>query len=173
MTRAFRLRAIGADGQPAAMAVHWTLNRVETRYQWYSLYGSWNWEGVTHRTRVAEGDLALTADGPQQVGAGVDWGQYELIVEATTGDAATSVGFDAGWYAPANALQSPDRLEVSLDQPAYKSGDTAQLRIVPAADGVAVVSVLSNHLISLQTVAVTAGENTIALPVTDEWGAGA
>ena len=169
----FQIAAIGADGQPAAMAVHWTLNRVETRYQWYSLYGSWNWEGVTHRTRVAEGDLALTADGPQQVGAGVDWGQYELIVEATTGDAATSVGFDAGWYAPANALQSPDRLEVSLDQPAYKSGDTAQLRIVPAADGVAVVSVLSNHLISLQTVAVTAGENTIALPVTDDWGAGA
>ncbi|WP_415183679.1 alpha-2-macroglobulin family protein [Phaeovulum sp.] len=169
----FQIAAVGPDGQPAAMKVHWVMNRVETRYQWYSLYGSWNWEGVTSRTRVAEGDLDLTAAGPQQVAARVGWGQYELVVEAAAGDAAASVGFDAGWYAPANAMESPDRLELSLDKPAYKSGDTARLRIVPAADGVAVVSVLSNHLISLQTVAVTAGENTIDLPVTDEWGAGA
>jgi hypothetical protein len=170
----FAVVALGADGAPTDLAAHWVLNRVETRYQWYAMGGSWNWETVTRRTRIAEGDLALSAAGPAEIGARVDWGQYELKVETVAGDyAATSTGFDAGWYAPAGAIDSPDRLSLSLDRPAYRPGDTAKLRLLPQADGVAVVSVLSNHLISLQTVAVTAGENVVELPVTDDWGAGA
>lgn len=170
----FEIVALGADGRAAEMPVRWTLNRVETTYQWYSLYGSWNWEGVTRRVRVAEGELTLDADGPQQIAAAVAWGRHELVVESTGPTyAVASVGFDAGWYAPAGALDSPDRLELSLDRPAYRSGDTARLRLVPKADGVAVISVLSNRLIALQTVAVVAGENLIDLPVTDDWGAGA
>ncbi|PKP71006.1 MAG: PAN domain-containing protein [Alphaproteobacteria bacterium HGW-Alphaproteobacteria-4] len=170
----FQIVALGPEGTATTMPAHWTLNRIETRYQWYAISGTWNWEPVTHRTRVAEGDLALTAAGAQEIGARVDWGHYELKVESASGAyTAASMGFDAGWYAAAGALESPDRLALSLDAASYRPGDTARLRIVPQADGVAVVSVLSNHLISLQTVAVTAGENVIALPVTDEWGAGA
>jgi hypothetical protein len=41
-----------------------------------------------------------------------------------------------------------------------------------AADGVALVQVLSNRLIAMQAVAVKAGENTVELPVTDDWGTG-
>jgi alpha-2-macroglobulin len=37
---------------------------------------------------------------------------------------------------------------------------------------VALVSVLSNRLVSMQAVEVTEGENLIHLPVTDDWGAG-
>jgi len=170
----FQIIALGADAQPVAMPVHWVLNRVETRYQWYAVSGSWTWEPITHRTRVAEGDIALTAEGAQQIGARVDWGRYELKLETASGSyAAASMEFYAGWYAPAGAIESPDRLALSLDAASYRTGDVARLRLVPQADGVAVVSVLSNHLISLQTVAVTAGENVIELPVTDEWGAGA
>jgi len=170
----FQVIALGPDGAPAAMQVHWTLNRVETRYQWYALQGSWNWEPITHRTRVSEGDLALGAAGPAEIAAAVDWGRYELKLETSAGAySATSVGFGAGWYAPATAVESPDRLELSLDRTMYRAGDVARLRLLPQADGVAVVSVLSNRLISLQTVAVSAGENLIELPVTEEWGAGA
>ncbi|MDP1668879.1 alpha-2-macroglobulin family protein [Phaeovulum sp.] len=170
----FQIVALGANAAPAAMPVHWVVNRVETRYQWYAVSGSWNWEPVTHRTRVAEGNLALTTAGAVEIGARVDWGHYELKIESVSGNyAAASMDFYAGWYAPAGAIDSPDRLTLSLDAASYRSGDVARLRLVPQADGVAVVSVLSNHLISLQTVAVTAGENVIELPVTDEWGAGA
>ena len=169
----FQIVALGPDGAPAAVPLHWRLNRVETDYQWYAMYGNWTWEPVTRRTRIAEGDLTATA-GPAEIAAQVTWGRYELIVETTAGDyAVASVGFDAGWYAPADTLASPDRLELSLDKPAYRPGDTARLRLVPAADGVAVVSVLSNRVIALKTVAVTAGENLIDLPVTDDWGPGA
>ncbi len=43
-------------------------------------------------------------------------------------------------------------------------GDTATLRIVPRAAGTALISVLSDRVISLQTVEVTEGENLITSP---------
>ncbi|MEO3413409.1 MG2 domain-containing protein [Roseovarius sp. CAU 1744] len=170
---AFQVMAVGADMAPMSMQVRWTLNRIETRYQWYQQYGNWNWEPVTTRTRVATGDVSLQ-DGPLPVAARVDWGRYELLVERLDGDyVASSAEFYAGWYAPADASQTPDTLELSLDKPGYRSGDTARLRIVPRYAGTAMITVMSNRVIGMQAVEVTEGENLIPLTVTDDWGAGA
>ncbi len=169
----FNLIGIGSDTKATPMQVKWTVTRVETNYQWYQSNGSWNWEPVSRRSKVAEGTADLK-DAATEIKAPVTWGEYELLVERTDGqEAATSTQFYAGWYAPADATESPDTLELSLDKPAYKSGDTAMLRVVPRAAGSALITVLSNHLIAMQAVEVKEGENLIPLPVTDEWGAGA
>ncbi|MCA0271180.1 MAG: alpha-2-macroglobulin family protein [Proteobacteria bacterium] len=171
---AFQIIAVGPDAKAAARKVLWTLNRLETNYQWYSLYGNWNWEVTTTRAEVASGDLTLTAEGPQTVAAPVDWGNYELVVEAADGAyTASAVSFYAGWYAPADTAKTPDTLDLTLDKPAYRPGETAKVRIEPRADGIALISVLSNRLIDMKAVPVKAGENLIDLPVTDDWGAGA
>lgn len=168
----FSLIGIGADLKPMPMTLRYTVNRVETRYQWYQQGGNWNWEPVTSRNRVAEGQVDL---GPEatEIAVPVQWGEYELIVEGA-GDvqAATSTTFYAGWYAPADASATPDTLDLSLDKPAYKPGETATLRLVPRAAGTALVTVLSNRLVAMQAVEVKEGENLIQLPVTDDWGAG-
>ncbi len=170
----FDLLAVGPEGKPVAMPVHWVVNRVETRYQWYQTSGDWNWTPLTTRERVAEGDAALTAAGPVSVLAPVKWGHYEVKVERTDGTyAASSSDFYAGWYAPADASETPDTLEMSLDKPGYKPGETAMLRVVPRAAGTALISVLSNRLIARQAVEVKAGENMIPVPVGADWGAGA
>ncbi len=168
----FDLIAVGPDGKRSALPVRWTLNRLETDYQWYSLYGQWNWEATTIRTRIAGGDAAIPADAPLSVGASLDWGRYELVVEAGDGS-ASSYEFTAGWYVPADAAQTPDMLEAALDRPDYRPGDTATLRIVPRSAGVALVTVMSNRLIDMKVVPVAEGANTIPLPVTADWGAGA
>lgn len=170
----FDLIALGPDARPAAMAVHWVLNRMETDYQWYSLYGNWNWEATTTRTRIAEGDLALAAGGPGSLSAAVGWGDYELVAEAADGSGTVaSIGFSAGWYQTADTAATPDTLEMSLDKPAYRPGDTAMLRLVPRAAGVALISVLSDRLIAMQAVPVHSGENLVPIAVTADWGAGA
>jgi uncharacterized protein YfaS (alpha-2-macroglobulin family) len=170
---AFQVMAIGADLKPAEMQVRWTVNRVETRYQWYQEYGYWNWEPITRRNRVATGEATLNG-APVTVGAQVDWGRYELVVERLDGAyVATSSEFYAGWYAPEDASQTPDTLELSLDKPDYRIGDTAQLRIVPRYAGTALITVMSNRVIHREAVEVTAGENLIPLSVTEDWGAGA
>ena len=169
----FRVIGLSSELEPAPLPLRWAVNRVETRYQWYQHFGEWQWEPITTRTRIHQGEAVLAAD-PLEIAAQVDWGQYELVVETVDGVyAASSVGFDAGWYAPADTATTPDLLELSLDRPAYRSGDTAMLRIVPRHAGIATIAVMSNRLISMQTVAVGAGETLIPLTVTDDWGAGA
>ena len=170
---AFDLIAVTPDLGPAPMDVTWTVNRVETTYQWYMLYGNWNWEPTTTRTRVASGSATL-GDRPVTVTAPTTWGQYEIVVERSDGPyIAASTGFSAGWYVAAGAGATPDLLDLSLDAAEYAPGDTATLRLVPRAAGIAVVSVLSDRVIALRTVAVTEGENLITLPVTDDWAPGA
>ncbi len=169
----FRIMAIGADLEPVPMRLRWTLNRVETRYQWYRQRGNWHWEPITSRSRIATGELMLEG-APLPVSAPVDWGRYELVVERLDGPyVASSVGFDAGWYAPADTSQTPDMLELSLDREGYRSGEQARLRIVPRYAGTALITVMANRLIETRAVAVQEGENLITLDVTDEWGAGA
>ena len=168
----FEVIAVGPDLQPAEMDVAWTVNRVQTRYQWYQQYGQWNWEPVTTRTTVATGSGRL-GDAPLEIVADVSWGRFEVVVERTDGGyLAASTDFSAGWYAPATTEDTPDLLDMTLDQEAYAPGEIAKLRMVPREAGTALVTVLADRVISMQAVEVTAGENLLELPVTDEWGAG-
>ncbi|MGR3455091.1 alpha-2-macroglobulin family protein [Pseudooceanicola sp.] len=170
---AFSLIAVGPDLTPAPMPVRWTVNRVETQYQWYQQYGNWEWEPFTTRTEVASGTATLTG-APVEVEAPVEWGQYEIVVQRVGGASVTaSEDFWAGWYAPADTSSTPDTLELSLDAPGYAIGDAAELRVVPRYAGTALVTVLSNRLIDMKAVEVTEGENLIDLPVTADWGTGA
>ncbi|MCB1368807.1 MAG: alpha-2-macroglobulin family protein [Rhodobacteraceae bacterium] len=174
-TAAFDLLAVGTDLQRVGLPkVGWTLSRVRTRYQWYESYGNWNYEPVTTRTRIASGEVALGTGDPVRIEAGVDWGRYELKLETLEGDyIAAAHEFYAGWYAPAESVDTPDTLELALDRDGYLVGDTARLRIVPRYAGTALVTVMSNRLIAMKSVEVTEGENLIDLEVTEDWGAGA
>ena len=169
----FEVIGLGPDLAPTSMRVRWVLNRIETRYQWYQLYGDWNWEPTTRRVRLASGEADL-GTAPLTLAQPVDWGRYELVVERLDGPyAAAALAFDAGWYAQGDASATPDRLELSLDKPEYRPGDTALLRIVPRSAGTALISVLSDRVIARQTVEVPDGETVIPLPVTGDWGTGA
>ncbi len=166
----FELIAVGAA---APVPVRWTVNRIETRYQWYQLYGSWNWEPITRRIRVGQGSLMLS-EVPTAFATPTEWGDYELVVERLESDyASSSVDFSAGWYGGTDSASTPDQLALSLDANSYDVGDTVQLRVVPPFDGVALVSVLSDGLIARQAIPVRAGENLIPLEVTGDWGTGA
>jgi len=168
----FSLIGIGPDLKPMAMKAHYTVNRINTEYQWYQQGGNWNWEPVTSRQKASDGEVALTGQ-PVEIAVPVEWGEYEILVEGQDGvQAATSATFYAGWYGGADASATPDMLEVALDQPAYKPGEIAKLRIVPRAAGTAMITVMSNRLIRWHGVLVREGENQIELPVTDEWGTG-
>jgi len=167
---AFALIAVGGE---ADVPVRWTINRVDREYQWYTLYGRWEWEPITRRSRIASGEATLGTN-PVTVSAPVQWGSYEIVVERLGGTpGASSLSFEAGWYTAASASDTPDTLQVSLDKAAYAAGDTARLRLVPRHAGKALVTVMSDRLIDMVAVDVVAGENTVDLPVTAAWGPGA
>ena len=167
----FSVIALGADMQPAAGTYGWQLNRIESDYQWYSIDGDWQWEAITNRTSIASGEVTLDGSGPATVTAPVEWGEFELVLQDENG-AESSILFYAGWGAATGAQETPDRLRVTLDKPAYRAGETATVTFEAPAAGAALVSVMSNRLVTMQAVETTAGVNTVQLPVTDEWGAG-
>lgn len=170
----FKVVAVDTDGELTSLPVRWELNRLHTRYYWYRQNRSWRWERATNRTLIASGTETLSAEGALDIETPIEWGRYELRVQHTDGSYITSsVDFYAGWYAPVDTSSTPDTLELALDQPAYKPGDTATVSIVPRFAGKGLVMVMSNRLIDMKVVDFVEGENTITLPVTEDWGTGA
>ncbi|MFO8149226.1 MAG: alpha-2-macroglobulin family protein [Trueperaceae bacterium] len=181
---AFELVLVGPDGEAMPGELRWQVDRVETRYQWFSQGGSWYWEPVSQRQRVAEGvvggadavdaaDGPARAEGPARIAVPVTWGRHELrVTHENASLASASLAFTAGWYAAATARETPEILELSLDAAVYAPGDVARLRIVPEGAGMALVSVLADRVIDTRLVPVD-GETVVELPVTDDWGVGA
>ncbi len=167
---------VAPDGTRMAKAgVPWKLERLVSDYQWYRANGSWSYEVVTTAKQVATGKVDFTADSPATIEAAVDWGQYRLTVQDVSGDqaAATSVAFYAGWYRAVSTSDTPDTLQVALDKPAYRIGETAKLRLDPRFAGIALVSVIDDRVIDMKAVEVPEGGTSVDLTVTDKWGPGA
>ncbi len=173
---AFQAIYVDAGGERAdKTGVKWKLERLETNYQWYRQYGTWNYELITTAVRVAGGTVDFTSETPASLSADVDWGRYRLTLEDDSAStvAATSTEFYAGWYRAVSSSDTPDTLQVALDKAEYAIGETARLRLDPRFPGVAMVAVVDDRLISMTTVEVPEGGTTVDLPVTEAWGPGA
>jgi alpha-2-macroglobulin len=170
----FEAIVAGADGKPVeAKGLKWELMRLENRWQWYSRDGSWNFESQTNTRRVATGTADAAAGTPAKIEAKVDWGRYRL--EVSTGDGSgliSSTVFSAGYYAD-EAADSPEVLDVALDKPSYKAGETARIKVATRMPGRALIAVMSSGLASTQEVDLPAGGGEVPIRVSDDWNPGA
>ncbi len=164
----------GPDGKTLAQSgLRYELLRVETSYQWYRQNGQWEYEPVKRTERVANGTVDVTADKPARISLPVKWGRYRLEVSAAEPNGAiTSLGFDAGFYAEANA-DTPDLLEVALDKPDYKSGDTMTVAATARTAGRLTLNVFTDRLVATTSQDVKAGAVRVPLTVGKDWGTGA
>ena len=171
----FEAIVLGADGKAAdAKGLKWELMRLENRWQWYSRDGSWNFESQTSSRRIATGTVDAAAGTPAKIEAKVDWGRYRLEVSTTdgTGLIISSTVFSAGYYAD-EAADSPEVLDVALDKPSYKAGETARVKISSRMAGRALIAVMSSGLTSTQEVDLPAGGGEVPIRVSDDWSPGA
>jgi uncharacterized protein YfaS (alpha-2-macroglobulin family) len=162
------------DGRALARpALRYDLLKVETSYQWYRQNGQWEYEPIKRTERVANGTLDATADKPARLSLPVKWGRYRL--EVSTGEpngAITSIGFDAGFYADSSA-DTPDLLEVALDRPDYKPGETMNVSVTARTAGRLTVNVFTDRLVASQSQDVKPGAARVSLNVGRDWGTGA
>ncbi len=172
---AFEVVSLDAGGARTAEAgIVWELKRLEISWQWYSRDGGWTYETQTIRRKVASGSLATFADVPAKVVAEVDYGRFELEVRSVdAGGPATTLTFNAGWYAAAGAAESPEMLDVALDKESYQPGETAKLRIASKQGGKALIAVLGNSLVTSKEVDIAKGGGEVELTVGEDWGPGA
>jgi len=163
--------AAADDALVAAPGLSWRLSRVETRYQWYKTGASWDFEPVKVVTRVGEGTFDVPAGGPARLQLPTEYGRYRLDVSGD-GLPLTSLTFEAGFGGDGTA-DTPDKLELSLDRPAYATGDELAATVTARTDGTATVLVLNEGLLAQQVVPVKAGANTVRFKVAEAWGPGA
>ena len=170
----FDVVMVAPDGtQLASKGLKWQLLRIERKYQWYRQYGSWNYEPIKVTRRVADGVIDASADAPASIEMPVSWGRYRLEVESPDPlGPVTTYGFDSGWYAEASA-DTPDRLEIALDQSAYAAGDTMEVAVTARSAGTVTLSVIGDRLLTQATANVEPGLTTIPLTVGSDWGTGA
>jgi hypothetical protein len=170
----FDIVMVAPDGKTLARpALRYDLLKVETSYQWYRQNGQWEYEPIKRTERVANGTVDAAADKPARLSLPVKWGRYRL--EVSTGEpngAITSVAFDAGFYADASA-DTPDLLEVALDKPDYKPGETMNVSVTARTAGRLTVNVFTDRLVASQSQDVKPGAARVSLNVGRDWGTGA
>ena len=160
------------DGRTLARKLRYELLSVESRYQWYQKDGSWQYEPIKSTRRIADGALDVAADKPGRIAVPVDLGRYRLEVSSgETNGLLTSVAFTAGWYAEASA-DTPDMLEVALDKPEYRPGDTMTVAVTARTAGKVLLNVMGDGLVSSTSQDVQPGVNRLRVPVGRDWSTG-
>jgi uncharacterized protein YfaS (alpha-2-macroglobulin family) len=162
------------DGKALAQSgLRYELLRIETSYQWYRQNGQWQYESVKRTERVADGTVDVTADKPARISMPVKWGRYRLEVSTPVANGAvTSLTFDAGFYAEANA-DTPDLLEVAIDKSDYKSGDAMNVSVTARTAGHLTLNIFTDRLVATASQDVKAGSARVPLTVGRDWGTGA
>ncbi|MEQ1694196.1 MAG: alpha-2-macroglobulin, partial [Hyphomicrobiaceae bacterium] len=171
---AFEVIVLDATGKRAdAKGLRWTLSRVDQNWQWYMRDGNWGYEAASTSRKIDSGTIDASTEAVAKLAVTQGWGRYRLEVSDDKLGTVTSVTFNSGWVSNGEVADSPEVLETALDKASYKPGETAKLRIASKHGGRALVSVLSNGLLSSQEVEIAKGGGEVAIPVSKDWGPGA
>ncbi len=158
----------GAEGRTLTLTlrkVQWnTLLRqsVQESYRQgtYAYISEAETEAVEKRTITSAAQITRVTLTPP------DAGDYRVSVVDTGTGARTELGFSVGgWgWIPA-AMSHPTRLDMSLDKPTYRPGQTAKLRIQAPFPGTLLLTVEREKLLSYRTVTLTGNTATLDIPV--------
>ena len=173
-TAGFDVIFAAPDGaQLARNGLRYELLKIESRYQWYRRDGNWGYEPIKITRRIADGQIDAASDKPGRIAVPVQWGRYRL--EVSTGEPngpVTTMAFDAGWYTEATA-DTPDMLEVALDKPEYRPGESMTVAVTARTAGRVTLSVIGDRLFTTVSQDVQPGVARVRVGIGRDWGSGA
>lgn len=169
----FKVVLIDANGKAmTGRPLSWTLYRLDRTWQWYKRDGSWSYDAVTVKRKAGTGEIRTATATRPDISLKPEYGRYQLEVVSKDTGAATSLVFNAGWYA-GDVADTPEVLDVALDKRSYTAGEKAKLRIASKTGGRALITVLDDELKAQAEVDVAAGGGEYEISVGQGWGAGA
>lgn len=162
---------LNSKGQREDRDISYTLKRRLNDYQFVFVNGSWRYvpnpRSISIKTAVLKGqeqqksiDLSDLADG-----------RYELCARTEDGG-YSSLLFTKG-YSYGDSYDRPDRIEITCDKEAYKTGDTVKLSFVSPREGSADLIVGSDETLFSKRFNVKKGNNEISFKADAAMGSGA
>lgn len=171
----FDIIALDATGEPRALSgLQVEFYRENYEYYWYFQNNRWDYRLITRDSdAVASQSLDLQSVEPGEVVmAGQDWGSYRLEVFDLKTGVASSVRFQVGWFARPGGGDSPDQLQITLDKPRYRPGDTARVHVRAPFAGEVLLTLASDKLWSARTFSLPEQGGILELPVDEQWTPG-
>ncbi len=142
-------------------------------YFWEFRNDIWQWHYTSQFYPVDRFDVDLPDKGAAVVSVPVKWGGYRLEIKDPKTHLVSSVSFRAGWQpdgmADGENGSRPDRVDLSLDKPAYLPSDIAKLSIKAPQAGSGYVFVESDTNLLTLPVDVPARGKTIDIPIDPSW----
>jgi len=166
---------IAVDGQGAAMerTVQVQLYEEIWDYQFYRIDNRWQYNATVRDKLVETRRIPVGKDRPASVTfRKLDWGRYRVATSDANGTHMSSARFRAGWV-QTSETEAPDRVDVTVEKPVYRTGETARVAIKGPTGGIATVHVATDRILHSQVVQVPPGGTRVSLPVTEAWGPGA
>lgn len=168
---AFNWRQVDGQGETAtAGEIQFVLERIEYDWTIRDVDGQRRWQSVERRVPCDSRELNK-GDGTSEGSAAFavkEPGLYCVrLTDVSSGAIAESEfhAFEGGAYDESYATQLPEQLDLRLDKPMYRPGDTATLTIRGALTGSLLVALETDHVVATRVVEMTAKSQTIELDV--------
>ena len=140
--------------------VHWnTILRQNTAGRYEYVSEPQTTEVETHALTSAETAQTVTLT-PS------DYGEYRVRLEDLESTAIAEIGFYVnGWGNAQVSMEHPTRLDLTLNKPAYRSGETAKLSIKAPFPGTLLLTVEREKVMSHRTVVMKENTATLSIPI--------
>jgi hypothetical protein len=131
-------------------------------------HGRYQWLSEEHKTKVAEDTLAAGGQPADYAYSVSRAGEFLLTFSDPASGASSSFRFYAGsrdqqWISWSR--EKPDAVELTLDKPAYKAGETAKLLIKAPFAGTALLSLASDHVLESRLIELAKNTAEVEIPV--------
>ena len=170
-----KFEVILADSQgnlKAAKGLKVTVIREHREYYWEYKNNEWNWGYNSQFYPVDRFDLDISDQGKAQVNVPVEWGGYRLEIKNPATGLTTSKTIWAGWRPEGQGqrdMNRPDRVDLTLDKPGYRAGDTARVTVTAPQGGKGFLFVDgADNLLTLPIDIPVQGKE-VAVPIDPNW----
>ncbi|MDR3158159.1 MAG: alpha-2-macroglobulin family protein [Zoogloeaceae bacterium] len=168
----FEVARVDAQGNFSAGVFPARLFREDRTHYWrFEDQRGWH-SGYTETDElVASTTVTLPQTGRGKIAVPVRYGRYRLEINDPETGKRLAYRFYAGWSAQADESQGirPDRVNLKLEKPAYREGETARLTITPPHAGEALVTVEGDRTLWVKRLSLPAEGATVDIPVDKSW----
>ncbi len=171
----FEVVRTGKDGTPAPTAdeIVVELTKEDRDYYWeYSDATGWQHKYNQKEYQYLAESIRLQEGGPTPYTVHLPDGQYVLAMTDPASGLVTSVRFRVGsWWSGQDQGDAarPDKVVLTLDQPAYRSGDIVRLTVTPPHPGEALILVEGQSPLWMKRLPVSGEGTEVEIPILAGW----